>query len=338
MRYHELALQRWLYAKFQVREGYPVPVVFATPMDAFSLFNKLWKDDKNPFRFLFDLKDESGTPLYEPYPANVRYPLISVMRKTVRYRPYQNFSIHRFRHVNWPTVSDTGTTAINGKNQTGIDLLKCDLANVTTSQMPQAFDYRFQIDHMCLRPDTQAFFVEKLIKQFWRTGGVLQTWLNVDYPGWGTQQVRLYVDGDIDHHAPEEADFQDKNVEFRTSFTIVIEGFSVDLDYKILPALWNIVSSSATPVELDNIFFPPIFIDLRAGGVNEVLDSRPDIPSAGTCAQDHFNFGAPMVDFVYLGDPSVPEGVLPGNTTFKPQFGFGIPSAAQAGTPVVVKT
>ena len=110
MRYHELALQAWLNVWAVVRVGYPVPVIFAAPMDAFSQFEQLWAQDTNPFRYLFDLKDAKGTPLYEPFPSPMRYPIISVYRKGWKYRMYQNFSIHRWRQINWPTVSDTGTT------------------------------------------------------------------------------------------------------------------------------------------------------------------------------------------------------------------------------------
>lgn len=335
MRYHELAVQRWLYSKFVVREGYPVPVVFATPMDAFTVFTRLWKDDNNPFRFLLDLKDEHGTPLYEPHPSAVRYPLLSVARKPVKYRPYQNFSIHTWKHVNWPTISDTGALPVGGRDQTGTNLLKCDLGNVTTSYMPMALDYRFQIDHFCLRPDTQAFYLSRLMRQFWRTGATLQTWMEVNYPGWGPQYVRMYVDGDIvDHSAPEEAEAQDKNIEFRTSYTLVVEGFDLDLEYQTVPALWNIRSSSASPQELDGLFYPPLDLDLRASGTNPVLGSRTDIPSAGTCARDHLDLGQLDNQFIYLGDPNQPS-VPPDNWAYQPLFGYGIPSTAAAGTPIV---
>src|SRR5712671_2429309 len=101
MRYSELAIQAWLNTRFFLRDNeFPVPVVFSQPLDAFHAFTKLWADANNPFKYLLDLKDEHGTPLYEPYPANIRYPLISVSRQTVKFRAYQNYSIHRFRHVN----------------------------------------------------------------------------------------------------------------------------------------------------------------------------------------------------------------------------------------------
>ena len=222
MRYHELALQRWLNHLFYVREGYPVPVVFATPMDAFSQFTKLWSEANNPFQYLLNAKNEDGTPLYEPHPSPVRYPLLSVYRKGFKYRPYQSFSIHQFRHINWPTISD--------------DVDKCKLGNVTTSRMPLAWDYRFQIDHYCLRPDTQAFFVEKLMWEFHRNGGTPQTWMLVDYPAWGQQLVRVHIDGDIENATPEEPE-PDKTQEFRTTVNIVVEGFAVDLKFVVKPAL-----------------------------------------------------------------------------------------------------
>lgn len=286
MRYHELWLQRWLYSRFYVHEGYPIPVVFATPMDAFSLFSKLWADENNPFDYLLRLQDEHGTPLYQPHPSPIRYPLISVMRQGVKFRPYQNFSIHRWRHVNWPTVSDTGS-AVPGKEQQGVDLTKCDLGEVTTSRMPMAFDYRFQIDHFCLRPDTQALYLEKLLNQLWRSGGgVLQTWMDIEYPGWGQQYIRIYVDGDIDNSALEESQFQDRTVEYKTTFTLVIEGFSIDVQYLIEPALWKLVYSSARLNQIDRLVFPPLVEDLRTQGYNYVLESRPDIPAAGTCQDE----------------------------------------------------
>ena len=105
MRYHELALQYWLNKAFTLRWGVPVPVVFTSPMDAFSLFSKLWSEANNPFQYLLNVKDEQGIPLYQPYPQPVRYPVMSVYRKGWKLRQYQNFSIHRLRHINYPTVS-----------------------------------------------------------------------------------------------------------------------------------------------------------------------------------------------------------------------------------------
>ena len=283
MRYHELAVQGWLNKLFFVRVGYPVPVVFAAPMDAFSQFEQLWSQDTNPFKYLFDLKDANGTPLYEPFPSPMRYPVISVYRKGWKYRAYQNFSIHRWRQINWPTVSDTGP-AIYGVTQNGTELGRCDLGNVTTSRMPMAWDYRFQIDHFCNRPDTQAFFIEQLMQEFWRTGGTPQTWIRVHYPGWGPRLVRLYIDGEIESLTPEEPE-PDKYVEFRTSFTVVVEGFDVDLNYEIFPAVWELVygQTSIDPVTLQRSFIFFGSDDLRLGDNNPTLNERTNVPPDTQC-------------------------------------------------------
>lgn len=348
MRYHELWLQRWLYSRFYVREGYPVPVVFASPMDAFGHFAQLWADENNPFKYLLELKDENGTPLYEPHPSPIRYPLISVMRKGLVYRSYQNFSQHRWRHVNWPTISDAGSE-VPGKEQIGIDLTKCDLGNINVSRMPMAWDFRYQIDHYCLRPDTQAFYLERLMRQFWRSGGVLQSWMDIEYPGWGSQYIRIYIDGEIDQSAPDDAEFQDKNVEYRTSYTITVEGFDIDLEYQTHPTLWKMIAHSADPDSLNHLL-RPIEVDLRTKGYNYVLESRPDIPAAGTC-QDEGNRNQYLANgtvYILLGD--IPYGTNPGDNVYdpnrdtpgyvtdpifwQPRFSYGIPSTLQFGIPI----
>lgn len=312
-------------------------------MDAFSHFSKLWADDSNPFAYLLNVKDERGTPLYEPHPSPVRYPLISVMRKGIKYRAYQNFSIHSWRHVNWPTVSDAGPP-LHGKAQVGTDLTKCNLGNVTTSRMPMAFDYRFQIDHFCLRPDTQAFYVERLLNQFWRSGGTLQSWMDIEYPGWGSQYIRVYVEGDIDQSVPEE--YQDKNVEFRTSFTLVVEGFSIDLDYQVKPALWKLIPWSGTPDELTDLLRVRLEVDLRETGLNPVLESRTAIPSAGTCASDLLyaawnTAGTAAISLGGQAGTNAASNVLNGNQVpvllptdaldHTPSYSYGIPATVQFG-------
>ena len=326
MRYHELALQRWLNRLFFVREGFPVPVVFTSPMDAFSHFQQLWSEDTNPFKYLFDLKDASGTPLYEPHPSPVRYPIISAHRKGWKLRQYQNFSIHRWRHINWPTVANAGPERYGPQAQ-GWDLTKCNLGNVTTSRMPMAWDYRFQIDHFCNRPDTQAFFVEQLMQEFWRTGGTVpQTWIAVPYPGWGNRRVRLYIDGDIENLTPEEPE-DGKNVEFRTSFTVVIEGFDVDLRYEIYPALWNLVMrfGPVDPVQLEDCFNLTHTTDLRVSGSNTTLDRRPNVPTWGTCQDVIKDIGAP--------DQTIIE-IVGVNETANNQFGVFTVGTLAAIAPV----
>jgi len=296
MRYHELALQRWLNKIFTLRWGgdgangqrAAVPVVFTSPMDAFSTFNKLWAESNNPFQYLLSVVDDKGVPLYQPYPQPVRYPIISVYRKGWKFRNYQNFSIHRMRWINWPTVSSTGP-GVYGVANNGTNLTRCNLGEVTTSRFPMAFDYRFQIDHFCNRPDTQAFYIAQLFREFWRTGGPqLQTWILVRYPGFGDKLVRLYLDGDIENTTPEEPP-DGKNVEFRTSFTVVIEGYDIDLDYRIYPALWYFLlrEGSAPPEALNSAFEFTGTVDLREQPESSIIDYRQAItvmPPPGTCA------------------------------------------------------
>jgi hypothetical protein len=289
MRYHELALQRWLNKIFLLRWGVPVPVVFTSPMDAFSLFSKLWSEANNPFGYLLDVKDECGNPVYQPHPQPVRYPIISVYRKGWKFRNYQNFSIHRMRWINYPTVSDAAELHDAGTHQQGTDLTRCNLGEVTTSRFPMAFDYRFQIDHFCNRPDTQAFFTSQTFREFWRTGGPqLQTWIKVSYPGFGDKLVRLYIDGDIENLTPEEPE-QDKSVEFRTSFTVVVEGYDIDLHYKIYPALWKLIlrEGTAPPEALNSAFEFTGTVDLREDVQSDIIDYRDTVsvmPDPGTCS------------------------------------------------------
>jgi hypothetical protein len=280
MRIHELALQRWFYSRFFVREGYPIPIVFSTPSDAFSTFDMLWKRDKSPFSYLFNVKDDEGKALYEPYPANIRYPLISAFRRGWRYRPEQNYSIHQFRHINWPTVSK--------------DVNKCELGNVTISQRQMAWDYRWQIDHYAMRPDTQAYFVEAVMRSMWMTGGTPQCWVKVHYPVIGNQLVRMFLDGDIENSTTEEPEDQ-KQVEFRTTFTLCMEGYSIDQYVKFVPALWSLVvrsnALSASPDEIETAFGVQESVDLRAYGSNDTLDSRSCVPPSNDCNIALRNYG-----------------------------------------------
>jgi len=267
MRYHELALQRWLYSTFFVRAGYPIPVVFATPMDAFGNFDQLWKSDNNPFKYLFDLKTEQGTPLYEPYPHNLRYPLISVFRRNWRYRAEQSYGVHQFRHMNWPTVDS--------------DITKSELGHVAVSFRPNAWDYHFQIDHYAMRPDTQASFIEQFMRAFAVGGGTAQTWMTVHYPALGFQRIRMYIDGNIENSTLEEPEDR-ANVEFRTTINLVVEGYSIDQNIQFIPALWELLvrpsQFSSNPSELDNAFNSQVRVDLRIDDNNPTLNMRANVP------------------------------------------------------------
>lgn len=319
MRYHELAMQAWLYSRFFVREGYPVPVVFGTPMDAFSKFQDLWSSADNPFKYLYDLKDSNGTPLYEPYPSVPRYPLISVSRKGWKYRTSQNYSIHQWRHLNWPTVAK--------------DVKRENLGYVTVSDMPMAWDYKFQITYYSMRPDTQAFFIEAFMREFNRTGGTPQTWIPVQYPGVGQHLIRLYLaDESLDWATPEEPE-PDKIVEYKTAINVTLEGYSIDVDFKSVPALWtlNVGRNSGTVDELSEIS-PLIDSDnLRIGNDNPVLNDRANVPADGTNAQPVY--GQPLVSIVSLGT-GIPQ--TPDPTYYQPSIYYtGIATEEAIGIPMI---
>lgn len=293
LRYHELAMQAWLNKVFLLRWGFPIPVVFTSPMDAFSEFTRLWGMDRNPFQYLLEAKDDQGTPLYLPFPSPVRYPLLSVYRRNWKLRQSHNFSIHRMRNINWPTVSDNAPP-LYGKRQQGTNLELHDLGEVTTSRFPMAIDYRFQVDFYCNRPDTQAYFLRQFWNEFWRTGGpVPQTWALVRYPVIGAKLVRVYLDGEIESTTPETPE-DGKNVEFRITANLVMEGYDIDVDLKYYPTLWTLITRGfpASPGELDAAFTfenqtPEVEIgtNLRVNQANDTVNYRAKVsnmPSDGT--------------------------------------------------------
>ncbi len=293
-------------------------------MDAFGNFNQLWKRDKSPFNYLFDLKDEKGTPLYEPYPSTLRYPLISVFRRGWKYRPEQSYGIHQFRHMNWPTVSP--------------DVTRCELGNVTVSYRPNAWDYRFQIDHFAMRPDTQAYFIEQLMRSFVVGGGSPQTWMQIHFPVLGMQKIRMYIDGEIENSTKEEPEDQ-THMEFRTTFTMVVEGYSIDQDVKFVPALWSLLlrsaAQSASPSELTAAFDEQILIDLRLEDNNITLDSRSYVPADEVCQQELASHGTEIPSSIYFSGSKQPGDYInfgfSSTNPANPDFLGGIPQSSGFG-------
>lgn len=276
MRVHELALQRWCNTHFFVREGYPVPVVFSKPMDAFGHFTEIWKSGENPFQYLLDIKDEKGTPLYEPYPSPPRYPLISINRRRQSYRPAGNFSIHRRRTVSWPTVSN--------------DVDREDLGSVRVRNRPMGVNFHFDITFWCLRPDTQALFFQKAWHCFWRSGGVPQTWVPTLYPTEeGMLNVRMALEGDISDGTPDDP-VQDQ-VKYQTNMAVRIEGWHMDMRDEVLPAFWTLITNfnlmvgdgEVNPYQLQTVYAQSI--DLRSQCENPNILTRvtnPPVPSPGS--------------------------------------------------------
>lgn len=266
MRYHELALQRWLNRNFHVAAGYPVPVVFTTPLDAFSHAAHLWSAAENPFAYLLKLVDSSGTPLYRPHPDPIRYPIISVHRTGWKFRVGQNYSIFKWRRINWPTTISNPT-----RSQLGL---------VTVAEMPAAWDFGFQLDFFCLRPDTLAGFVERLMKLLRKGGATLQTWVDVAYPEWGVMKVRVHAPtGTIENLTPQVPN-TDEQVEFRASIQLTMDGWVPDINLQEVPALWQMVLTGnveVSPGVLEQIYSSTI--ELRGGDTNPVMAQRDNVPA-----------------------------------------------------------
>lgn len=271
MRIHELAIQWWCHNHFFVRDGYPVPVIFSKPMDAFADFKAQWgKGQENPYAYLLDPKlvDKEGTPLYEPYPSPARYPLISITRRRQAYRNYGTFSIHRARHISWPTTSK--------------DVHRQDLGNVRVRNRPLGVNFHLDISFFCLRPDTQALFMQNVWACFWRNGAQPQTWIRAAYPTEeGKLMVRMCLESDL-NDATEE-DRGGKQIIYQTTFSVRVEGYQMDLANRIVPALWEItknLNAVLSPTQLETIM--SVTEDLRDVEENAILDQRPGIPIPGT--------------------------------------------------------
>jgi len=268
MRIHELALQAWFHRHFVVTEGYPVPIVFATPMDAYSSFNTMWKNPDNPFSYLLEAKDDDGTPLYEPYPSNARYPLISIKRNGWGYRIEQSYGYHKMRRQYYPTVSDTAK--------------KSDLGNVVAGMWPNAWNYKFQVDHFCMQARTQAIFIQTLMRAMSTGGGSIQTWIPVNYFGWfgtGHKLIRMVLEGDINNISADEP--SEGQVEMRTSFNLTLEGYDADINAELHPTLWSMLSHEVSPQDLGTLYPMQLFQqDFRSSNANPVFNTTSNLPSA----------------------------------------------------------
>lgn len=270
VRWHELALEHWLHQHFLLQEGIPVPVIIASPMDAYALYAQLWAKHDNPYRYLLELKDpETGAPLYQPYPQQPLYPLISVMPKGWEFRPQDNYSTHR-RVVGYPTTSS--------------NVILSHMGDVAVAQRPMAWTFNYQIDHHCRTKSTSARFIQALMKAFWRSQGQLQTWIKINFPDyWGPQYVRMTIPGNrIENLTPEEVP-DGEVLTFRTSFPVAVEGYLPDINVKVLPTVWKMVLGHSEQIEpnISSLLFNTTY-DLRAEEENPRLDNndRQNVPPA----------------------------------------------------------
>lgn len=267
VRVHAVALNRWFNSAFLVADGYPIPVIFATPMDAFSKFNLLWSRANNPFLYL----KEIDSPHVDP--TNPKFPLINISFKGATLRPEQNYGSRVFRRIDWQTVSgvESGVT-------------KSNLGISTQARYPQAWNFQYQVDFWCLRPDTQSIFIDQLIERFKFGGGSAQAFVSTVYPGYvGWTLCRTTLDGNSIQDTTEK-DPGDSVLKFRTTFGLTVEGWKPDLDRSYVPTLWYAVfgDSAISSTDLTNYYSlhegSRYGVDLRTSMDNPVVKLRSDMP------------------------------------------------------------
>lgn len=264
MRLHEVAMQWWCHQHFFVRDGFPTPVIFSKPMDAYMHYEEMWAKEQNPYDYLRKAKNENGELLY-PWPAPARFPLIVINRKRQSFRPYGNFSTSKNRHVSWPTVSD--------------NVNRNDLGSVRVRNRPIGLNFHFDIVHYCLRPDTQALFIQNVWNCFWRSGGTPQTWIKVVYPDdLGAQMVRMTLDSEITDTTLDDPGLQQSKCV--TSFSVHVEGWQVDMADKVYPALWhNVVNAYAVDIGQLRLIYTKQ-TDLRDEPPKSVIVTRDGVPTS----------------------------------------------------------
>ena len=263
MRIHALALNRWFNNTFSVAKGYPIPFIYATPMDAFSKFDNLWRLQNNPFKYL----EKVDSPHVDP--TNPKFPLINCSLRSLRLRATQNYGSRTFRRISWPTVDAKVT--------------KRDLASVTQARYPQAWDISYQIDFWCMRPDTQAIMIEQLMERFKLGGGEPQVWVTVVYPSYvGWMRVRVKLDGDIQDTT--EKNPGEASMKYRTTFNLTVEGWKPDLDIVVAPTLWRVVATQDAIAPSDvNTLYQTYYVATQDG--LDILDSNDQRISISDSAQ-----------------------------------------------------
>jgi hypothetical protein len=219
-RVHDRAMERWCYKRFLLREGCPCPVIMAPPMDAYAQFRNMWKQPNNPYNYLKTQREYGGL---EPTP--MRFPLISLEWKRMRYRPEQSYASRTNRRLYYPTISP--------------DVKLRDLASVAQARFPAAWTYVYQMDFWCARRDTQASFVQQLTNSFRvMSAGTPQTFIPAVFPGYfGGVAERLVLASDIENMT--EAESTEKELQHRISVTLELEGYAVDPTVTVAPVLWE---------------------------------------------------------------------------------------------------
>lgn len=271
VRVHAVAIQRWLQRRFLIREGFPCPVIFAGPMDAYAAFNRLWKDPNNPYSYLKEMVEYPGQT-----PGQIRFPLISIDFKKMRYRPLQSYSSRVNRRLYWPTVSSVAEGVKIG-----------DLGNVAQARFPAAWTFVYQLEFYTSRPDTQAIFIKQLTNCFRvMSAGTPQTFIPVVYPNYfGAVAERLVLASDIDDITEKEQN--NSEVQYRTSMLLELEGYAIDPNVTIAPTFWGMIvgSEAVSPLGVQSYFdFHQVKVEedlhLRQPYLNPTLVTRTPLPPA----------------------------------------------------------
>jgi hypothetical protein len=211
-------------------------------MNAFSDFQRLLQQEGGPLAYLADLKNEDGTPLYQPHPAPVRLPLISVKRLDWGFDVARSFNPYWYRSAGWKTVSK--------------DVKLDQLGEAAQIRMPQAWNFGFQVDHFALTPATQAYFISELMRSFFNSASAPYTWIPAVYPGFfGYRMIRVVLESDSIKDATEDEPAEGYRV-YRTSFSLKVEGWNPDFDTYVGPVFWTLVENVQVidPLVLNQVY------------------------------------------------------------------------------------
>jgi hypothetical protein len=278
VRLHGFALRRWFYRNFLLREGFPIPVVYAVPMDAFAEFRRLWTDTNS-----LDYLKSTNAQALGVWPQNIVTPLISFVFTGDKYRPDLTASTRVNRTYAWVTAGNPAKTSIN------------QLGNVQQVRYSQAAEFNFQVDFWCQKPETQAIFYEQLAQAFRvSSAGTRQTWVTVPYPvTHGTQNVRLIQTSDTSNLTESQSAPEGNIVMYHTSFTVSIEGYYPDRTSFIVPTAWymglSITQNNPSPLELTTLYL------LNSGNLaqqNPVLALRSNLPTGSSAPPSGPDFGS----------------------------------------------
>jgi hypothetical protein len=192
---------------------------------------------------------------------------LTINRLSWKFDPQRNFGSQWNRNAGWPTVAS--------------NVKKNDLGVVREQRMPQAWDYRLQIDHYATRPDQQAHFIQELQLGWFPSASIPNTWIKAVYPNiFGKKLVRIVLDGDITDSTEEEP--VDSYRVYRTTVNIIVQGWVPDPDFLYINAFWVQAENvqAISPQQLNEAFNADVTQteDLRSTEENGIFNSAPNMP------------------------------------------------------------